>query len=66
VTVPDLSSNSQFQVLDMAGKVMKTEIVDAGTPQARVDMSGLLPGVYKLVWSNGSKSAYQTVLVLSH
>jgi hypothetical protein len=66
VTVPDLSSNSQFQVLDMAGKVMKTELVDAGTPQARVDMSGLLPGVYKLVWSNGSKSAYQTVLVLSH
>jgi hypothetical protein len=29
-------------------------------------MSGLLPGVYKLIWSNGSKSAYQTVLVLSH
>jgi hypothetical protein len=65
VSVPDLSGNSQFQVLEMAGKVMKTELVDAGTPQARVDMSGLLPGVYKLVWSNGSKSAYQTVLVLS-
>jgi hypothetical protein len=65
VTVPDPGSNSQFQVLDMVGKVMKTELVDAGTPQARVDMSGLIPGVYKLVWSNGSKYAYQTVLVLS-
>jgi hypothetical protein len=65
VTVPDPGSNSQFQVLDIAGRVMKTELVDAGTPQARVDMSGLIPGVYKLVWCNGSKSAYQTVLVLS-
>jgi hypothetical protein len=66
VTVPDAGNNSQFQVLDMEGKAMKTQLVDAGIPQVRVDMSGLLPGVYKLIWSNGSKSAYQTVLVLSH
>ena len=65
VTVPDASGNSEFQVLDMTGKAMKTQLVDAGLPQVRVDMSGLLPGVYKLIWTNGSKSAFQTVLVLS-
>jgi FG-GAP-like repeat/IPT/TIG domain/FG-GAP repeat len=65
VTLPDASSNSQFQVLDMTGKVMKTQLVEVGIPQVRVDMSGLIPGVYKLVWSNGSKAAFQTVLVLS-
>jgi hypothetical protein len=65
VSVPDAGSNSEFQVLDLAGKAMKTQLVDAGLPQVRVDMSGLPPGVYKLIWTNGSKSAYQTVLVLS-
>jgi hypothetical protein len=65
VTVPDVSTNSVFQVLDMAGKEIKIQPIDAGIPQARVDMSGLLPGVYKLIWTNGSKSAFQTVLVLS-
>ncbi len=66
VTVPDPSANSEFQVLSMNGKVMKTQIIDANIPQTRVDMSGLPPGVYKLIWSNGAKSAYQTVLILSH
>ncbi|HEV3414282.1 MAG TPA: FG-GAP-like repeat-containing protein [Puia sp.] len=65
VAVPDAGSNSEFEVVDMSGKAMKTQLVDPGTPQVRVDMSGLHPGTYKLIWTNGSKSAYQTVLVLS-
>ena len=65
VTVPDPSTNSEFQVLDMNGKVMKVQLVDANIPQTRVEMSGLIPGVYKLIWSNGARSAYQTVLILS-
>ncbi|HUB59235.1 MAG TPA: FG-GAP-like repeat-containing protein [Puia sp.] len=64
VTIPDPSSNSQFQVLDLAGKAMKIQLVGPGIPQVYVDMSGLIPGVYKLIWSNGPKSAFQTVLVL--
>jgi hypothetical protein len=64
VTIPDAGSNSQFQVLDLSGKAMRTQLVDPGIPQIRVDMSGLIPGVYKLIWSNGSKSAFQTLLVL--
>jgi hypothetical protein len=27
-------------------------------------MSGVIPGVYKLTWSNGKHSAYNLVLVL--
>lgn len=65
VTLPDFNSNSIFQLLDMSGKAIKTQSIQAGAPQVRVDFSGVIPGVYKLVWSNGPKSAYQTVLVLA-
>ena len=65
VSLPDYNSSSTFQLLDMSGKVMKIQPVEAGTPQVRVDFSGVIPGVYKLIWTNGAKSAYQTVLVLS-
>ena len=65
VTLPDYNSNSTFQLLDMSGKAIKIQPVQAGIPQVRVDMSGVIPGVYGLIWSNGTKSAYQIVLVLS-
>ena len=64
VAVPDPGSNSQFQVLDMSGKVMKTQLVGTGTPQVRVDIPELIPGVYKLIWTNGAKTAFETILVL--
>jgi hypothetical protein len=65
VSIPDYNSNSTFQLLDMSGKVIKIQPVEAGTAQVRADFSGVIPGVYKLIWTNGTKSAYQTVLVLS-
>jgi hypothetical protein len=64
VAVPDAGSNSEFLVVDLTGRTMTIQQVDAGTPQVRVDMSGMHPGVYKLIWTNGSKSAYNTILVL--
>ena len=64
VSVPDAGSNSQFQVLDMAGKVMKVQLVNQGIAQISLDLSKLPPGMYKVIWSNGSKFAYQTVLIL--
>ena len=64
VAVPDATNNSWFQVVDMYGRVLKTQVVNANNPQVRLDLSGVLPGVYKATWSNGTHSAYQTILVL--
>jgi hypothetical protein len=64
VNIPDAGSRSQFEVLDLSGKVMKVQLVDPGVPQTRIDMSGLNPGVYKLIWTNGTKFAFQSLLVL--
>ena len=48
----------------MNGNVMKTQFVAAGTLQVRVDVPDLHPGVYKVIWTNGSKSAFATIVVL--
>ena len=64
VAVPDATNNSWFQVVDMYGRVLKTQVVYANNPQVRLDLSGVLPGVYKATWSDGTHSAYQTILVL--
>lgn len=64
VTLPDATNASWFQVVDMYGRIEKTQFVGANISQVRVDFSGVLPGVYKLNWSDGTHTAYQTVLVL--
>jgi hypothetical protein len=64
VTLPDAGTASWFQLVDMNGKVLKTQLVAAGTPQVRVDFSGVHPGIYKLMWGDGTHSAYQSILVL--
>ncbi|HXD76158.1 MAG TPA: IPT/TIG domain-containing protein, partial [Puia sp.] len=64
VNIPDIGKRSQFEVLDMSGKVMKTQVVDPGVAQTRVDMAGLNPGLYKLIWTDGTRFNFQTLLVL--
>ena len=64
VNLPDAGTASWFQLVDLNGKVLKTQLVAAGTPQVRVDFSGVHPGIYKLMWGDGTHSAYQSILVL--
>jgi TM2 domain-containing membrane protein YozV len=64
VVIPDVTSASWFQLIDMTGRPMKTIYIGAGIPLTQIDMSGVIPGVYKLTWSNGKHSAYNLVLVL--
>jgi FG-GAP-like repeat/IPT/TIG domain/FG-GAP repeat len=65
VNLPDAGTASWFQLVDMNGKVLKTQLVAAGTTQVRVDFSGVHPGIYKLMWGDGTHSAYQSILVLA-
>jgi hypothetical protein len=64
VVLPDATNASWFQLIDMSGRPMKTIYVGAGITLARIDMSGMIPGVYKLTWSDGKHSAYNLILVL--
>ncbi|HVU95342.1 MAG TPA: T9SS type A sorting domain-containing protein [Puia sp.] len=61
--VPQSATTSKITVTDMSGNVVRTIIVPPNAGPVRVDLHGLNKGVYKIVWSNGSSSAYQTVLV---
>jgi len=62
--IPDVTDASWFQLIDMTGRPMKTIYVGPGIELARIDMSGVIPGVYKLTWTNGKHSAYNLILVL--
>jgi hypothetical protein len=63
VPVPQSATTSKITVSDMSGNVVRTIIVPPNAGSVRVDLHGLNKGVYKIVWSNGANSAYQTVLV---
>jgi hypothetical protein len=54
---------STITVSDMDGRVMMTVIVPPNSGSSQLDLSHLLKGVYKVVWSDGTKSRYQTILV---
>lgn len=63
VPMPVSPQTSKITVTDMSGNVVRTIIVPPNSGPVRVDLHGLNKGVYKIVWSNGATSAYQTVLV---
>ncbi len=62
--LPDATNASWFQLIDMNGRPWKTYYVPAGIPLARIDMTGMIPGVYKLTWNDGKHTACNLILVL--
>jgi hypothetical protein len=64
VDLPDISRPSQFRLTDMNGRVVQTIAVPAGVAQHRINVPGLIPGTYSLLWTNGVRTAVDIVLVL--
>jgi hypothetical protein len=64
VTIPDDSSPSQIRIIDLAGRVVLVDPVPAGTDLVKINVAQLRRGVYRIVWSNGNKTAYQHVLIM--
>jgi hypothetical protein len=64
VSVPSILTPSYFQLADMSGNVIQRIQVSAGTLQQKIMTTGLQNGVYKIVWSDGNNSSFQTVLIL--
>ena len=55
---------SQFSVTDLRGATLRILPVAPGTSQVQMNTAGLVKGLYKLVWSDGTHSSSQTILVL--
>ena len=63
VVPPNILVQSQFQVVDMMGKIIKTIPVSPNVPQVKIDLSGIMEGVYKLIWSDGNTYSFRTILI---
>jgi hypothetical protein len=64
VTVPVTTSSSKFVLADASGHIVLTVPVRPGMQQMVIPLGRFNRGVYKLVWSNGQRSAMQTVLLV--
>jgi len=64
VALPQTTSPSQFTLVNMNGKVLQKIPVDKNVQQVNINVAGLMPGVYKLIWSDGTNSSYQSILIL--
>jgi hypothetical protein len=64
VDLPAAANASVFRLSDFSGKIVKTLAVPAGVLQVRIDIPGIPRGTYQLSWTDGTRTAYQTILVL--
>jgi hypothetical protein len=64
VDLPSITKPSIFRLANTWGMIVQTISVPAGVAQQRIDTPGLLPGTYRLSWTDGTNIAYQTILVL--
>lgn len=60
---PVTSHRTRLQLVDMTGRVVKQVVVGSNTPQTTIPLSGLQPGVYKLMWTNGQNKLSRTLLI---
>lgn len=64
VDLPSVTKPSIFRLTNTWGMIVQTIQVPAGVAQQRINIPGLLPGTYRLSWTDGTQIAYQTILVL--
>ena len=58
------TQSSQFELVDLNGRILKVIPVAPNTSQVQINTSGLHKGVYKLIWSDGKQTSSKTILVL--
>lgn len=63
VAPPSTLKPSTFKLVDMYGNVARTTPVGQNVSQVSINLSGLVTGIYKLIWSDGVNFSYQTILV---
>jgi hypothetical protein len=65
VTAPNTTASAKLILADMNGKAVRIIYLAPNATNVRLNISGLVNGVYKLVWSDGKHLVNQTVLVLN-
>lgn len=60
---PGATSPATLSLLDGSGNVIKLITEGLNTPDTRINISGLRPGVYNVNWNNGSKTTAYAVLL---
>jgi hypothetical protein len=53
-------------LLDMQGKIIMEQTVGPSCREARIDLAGVVPGVYILRFSNGGRRHQQKIIVGNH
>src|SRR5260221_3183098 len=64
VGLPAAANASVFRLADLSGRIVKAQAVSAGVPQVRINVPGLPRGTYQLHWTDGTRTAYQSILIL--
>ena len=60
---PAAERQAQLQLIDINGRTVKTIVIPPKQVQTRIDLSGIKPGIYRVVWSDGQRSITNTILV---
>lgn len=60
---PVTNNNAHVQLVDVTGRLVRTIIAGKNAVQTKVVVQGLVPGVYKLVWSDGARTLTRTLLI---
>jgi hypothetical protein len=59
---PSISSG-EIRIIDLEGRVVKSVAVIPGSTQARIDLSGIQPGVYKMHDADWQHAFTRTILI---
>jgi hypothetical protein len=63
VNFPSSATPSQLKISDLTGRIIITINISPNVSQVTLNLVGIPPGVYVLIWSNGSNSSKQTLLI---
>jgi hypothetical protein len=60
---PASASGGQITLLDLMGRVISKTGVDPNTTLTRVELPIKVAGIYKIVWTDGTKTKSQTIFI---
>jgi hypothetical protein len=65
ITVEAPAANkARLRLLDMSGKLLQKADIPKNSLQTRLNLEGLAPGTYKIIWNDGTKTLVQSLLIL--
>ncbi|MEM6772933.1 MAG: T9SS type A sorting domain-containing protein [Bacteroidota bacterium] len=63
VDLPVTGSTTQLEVLDLGGRLVRREVIAAGTERQTLDLADAAPGVYLIRWLAGAQAGRTRVVV---